>query len=76
MKLDSFCWLAWYYDLLVNKALSMAEEGPVVIRNQSLEVRADRKTGEITILAKGKPVVFERTLSPREKAPKVVPLRS
>jgi hypothetical protein len=35
----------------------IAEEGPVVIRNKFLEVRADRKTGEITILAKGKPIV-------------------
>jgi hypothetical protein len=36
-----------------------AEQGPIVIRNRYLEVRADRKTGQITILAKGKTVLSE-----------------
>ena len=40
-------------------AILMADDGPVVIRNKYLEVRADRKTGEITILAKGKPILTQ-----------------
>jgi hypothetical protein len=40
-----------------------ADEGPVVIRNKYLEVCADRDTGEITILAKGKPIVMDARIS-------------
>jgi hypothetical protein len=40
-----------------------AEDGPVVIRNDFLEVRADRKTGRITVLAKGKTVLSDAWIS-------------
>ena len=42
---------------LLSAGTVMAEEGPVVIHNKYLEVRADRKTGEVTIFAKGKPIL-------------------
>ncbi|MEI8371724.1 MAG: glycoside hydrolase family 36 protein [Planctomycetota bacterium] len=36
-----------------------AEDGPVIIRNSFLEVRADRATGRITILANGKTILSD-----------------
>ena len=36
-----------------------AEDGPVVIRNSFLEVRAERTTGRITILANGKTILSD-----------------
>ncbi len=42
---------------MFSAGILLAEEGPVVISNKYLEVRADRKTGEITIFAKGKPIL-------------------
>jgi hypothetical protein len=41
-----------------------ADEGPLVISNKYLEVRADRKTGEITILAKGRPILTSGRFGP------------
>ena len=41
----------------------MAEDGPAVIRNRFLEVRVDRTTGRITILAKGKTVLSDGRIS-------------
>src|SRR5262249_43124392 len=39
----------------------------IAIRNKYLEVQADRKTGEITILARGKPVLTKVHLGPEGK---------
>ena len=57
--------------MLLPAAIVAADEGPVVIRNKFLEVRVDRKAGEITILAKGKLVVLNGHVGPYEKGAKV-----
>ncbi len=75
MRARIVLWLACITTFLSTRHVD-AEEGPVVIRNQSLEVRADRKTGEITILAKGKPVVTGARIVSAGKSPKVVPLHN
>ena len=49
-----------------------AEEGPVVIRNKCLEVRVDRRTAEVTILAKGKPVITKGRIGADLNGPVVV----
>ncbi len=54
--------------LMLSRGVLLADEGQVVIRNKYLEVRADRKTGEITILAKGKSVLHNGRISSGELA--------
>jgi hypothetical protein len=56
--------------MLSSRALGSGE-GPVVIHNKFLDVRADRKTGEITILAKGKPILTKARIGTGELRDKV-----
>ena len=59
---------------LFSAGVLVAEEGPVVIRNKYLEVRTDRETGEITVLARGKPIVTSGRIVAAGRSPKVLPL--